>query len=230
MKAVLMSIQPKWCELIASGKKTVEVRKTKPKLETPFKVYIYETKDKQFEYIGVVGYRTDGTRYDFLHRTGKVIGEFVCDDITDIRYHEEADGYCVGKPHPLCDYYAESTCLKYEELHKYLQGKQGYGWHITDLVIYDDPKELSEFKTICRNAYCQNDWGNPTWFCKDGYGSCAVTDKEKEYPYNEECIYFDCPSVGGESCEYEDYAYCNCDGLKPITRPPQSWMYVEEVK
>ena len=46
MKAVLMSIQPKFCELIASGKKTVEVRKTKPKLETPFKVYIYCTKDK----------------------------------------------------------------------------------------------------------------------------------------------------------------------------------------
>lgn len=25
MKAVLISIQPKWCELIASGKKTIEV-------------------------------------------------------------------------------------------------------------------------------------------------------------------------------------------------------------
>lgn len=45
-KAVLTSIQPKWCELIASGKKTVEVRKTKPKLKTPFKVYICCTKNK----------------------------------------------------------------------------------------------------------------------------------------------------------------------------------------
>ena len=47
MKSLLISINPKWCELIASGKKTVEVRKTKPKLETPFKVYIYETKGKR---------------------------------------------------------------------------------------------------------------------------------------------------------------------------------------
>ena len=47
MKSVLISIQPKWCELIASGKKTVEVRKTKPKLETPFKVYIYCTQGKE---------------------------------------------------------------------------------------------------------------------------------------------------------------------------------------
>lgn len=43
MKSVLISIQPRWCELIASGKKTIEIRKTKPKLETPFKVYIYCT-------------------------------------------------------------------------------------------------------------------------------------------------------------------------------------------
>jgi hypothetical protein len=41
MKAVLMSIQPKWCELIASRKKTVEVRKTKPKLDVPFYVADY---------------------------------------------------------------------------------------------------------------------------------------------------------------------------------------------
>ena len=47
MKAVLISIQPKWCELIASGKKTVEVRKTKPKIETPFKCYIYMTDNKE---------------------------------------------------------------------------------------------------------------------------------------------------------------------------------------
>ena len=43
-KSVLFSIKPKYCELIASGKKTIEVRKTKPKLDTPFKCYIYETK------------------------------------------------------------------------------------------------------------------------------------------------------------------------------------------
>ena len=44
MKSVLMSINPRWCELIANGKKTVEIRKTKPKLEPPFKCYIYCTK------------------------------------------------------------------------------------------------------------------------------------------------------------------------------------------
>lgn len=51
--AVLLSVRPKWCELIASGKKTVEVRKTRPKIETPFKCYIYCTKPKELSEFGL---------------------------------------------------------------------------------------------------------------------------------------------------------------------------------
>lgn len=51
MKAVLISIKPQWCDLIATLKKTIEVRKTKPKLDTPFKVYIYCTQDKYVEFV-----------------------------------------------------------------------------------------------------------------------------------------------------------------------------------
>ena len=47
MKSVLISIQPKWVEKICRGEKTIEVRKSRPKLETPFKVYIYQTKSKE---------------------------------------------------------------------------------------------------------------------------------------------------------------------------------------
>lgn len=45
MKCVMLSIRPKWCEKIASGEKTIEVRKSAPK-EVPFKCYIYCTKAK----------------------------------------------------------------------------------------------------------------------------------------------------------------------------------------
>ena len=259
MKSVLISIQPRWCELIASGKKTVEVRKTKPKLETPFKCDIYETQGK-LKWCNKCQ-DTDCERpYPncACHEGwGKVIGEFVCDKIDDfycasIPYRKRNNlgyGYFVDngvykvegwhegvvfeRSGPRIDTMLKNTdlenmCLSAQELFDYIGiGKHLYAWHISDLVIYDKPRDLSEFKTICRNAYCQDYWGDPTWFCKDGYSSCAVTDKEREFPYNEECIYFDCPSVGGESCEYEDYAYCNCNGLKPLTRPPQSWCYVE---
>lgn len=47
MIAVLISIRPKWCEKIISGEKTIEVRKTRPKMDTPFKCYIYCTKAEE---------------------------------------------------------------------------------------------------------------------------------------------------------------------------------------
>lgn len=49
MHSGMLSIKPKWCELIASGRKTIEVRKSKPKLEASFKCYIYHTEGAQDE-------------------------------------------------------------------------------------------------------------------------------------------------------------------------------------
>ena len=135
MQAVLISIQPGWCELIASGKKTVEVRKTRPKLETPFKCYIYMTKGKPI-------FEQSAFSEDISN--GKVIGEFVCDKIYDITPHFDTptfpNQYICG-----WDYGKEFDCLSFEELTSYLNGKNGYAWRITDLKIYDKPRELSEF-------------------------------------------------------------------------------------
>lgn len=124
MKSVLISINPKWCELIASGKKTVEVRKTRPKLETPFKCYIYQTQN------------------------GGVIGEFVCNQLTYI----EA-GCAFGEKHLYNTAFIEHRmCISDEQLYEYLYKNRencgGWAWHISDLVIYDSPRELSEF--VCR--------------------------------------------------------------------------------
>lgn len=131
-KAVLMSIQPKWCQLIIIGKKTIEVRKSRPKLETTFKVYIYCTKDKK--------YSGDAQ--------GKVIGEFLCLAIEDYQYvrsdYIEEEGL-------LCS----CACLDSYELHSYLKGAVPYAWYISRFVIYDMPKELSEFgKTRPPQSWC----------------------------------------------------------------------------
>ena len=93
-KAVLLSVQPKWCALIANGKKTVEVRKTIPKIETPFKCYIYQSKSKdRLMYVMKDGDENYGVIYHgkpvFIKTYSehsnpceqKVIGEFVCDEI-----------------------------------------------------------------------------------------------------------------------------------------------------
>ena len=154
-KAVMLSIRPKWCEKIASGKKTIEVRKTRPKLETPFKCYIYCTMDHP--YISVSCGELDKLNYrtNTVGRcNGKVIGEFTCDriykidkDSTDFLF--KAGGLSVYKQA------AEEKCglrvaMTDDELHGYLGHCQGYGWHISGLKIYDTPKKLSEIKTLCR--------------------------------------------------------------------------------
>lgn len=123
-KAVLLSIQPKWCELIASGQKTIEVRKTKPKLPTPFKCYIYQTK-RTWIYSIYYSKIADWQR--------KVIGEFVCDTIiTDRTFGHD----------PL---FNAMSCMSDTEISAYCTKNEMYGWHISDLKIYDTPKELIEF-------------------------------------------------------------------------------------
>lgn len=143
MRTILISIKPKWCEKIASGEKTIEVRKSAPK-EVPFKAYIYETKESKRRYL-------DDRFNSFLdnksHYTdmGKVIGEFVCDKVYLIK--NQGSRFSVAdEEQSVTNEIARQSCLDYDDMVSYLGNKDGYGLHITDLKIYDKPKELSEFR------------------------------------------------------------------------------------
>jgi predicted transcriptional regulator len=199
MKAVLISIQPKWCELIASGRKTVEVRKTKPKLETPFKVYIYCTKDNTFAEKTLRGFDENGKALYYKSNKGKVIGEFVCDSfygIMNFLPYESDDNH-----HTVLPCVLEQTCLTEDEIDEYLGQKDGYGWHISNLVIYDQPKELTKF-IVPSKFGCVNE------------GKCRG------------CIYLD--RGNGYNVEDDCNAWFSTDDYKPLRKPPQSWCYVEE--
>ena len=134
MKSVLISIRPKWCEKIASGEKTIEVRKSAPK-EVPFKAYIYQTKSKD---------NSIYKRYKVNDiKSGKVIGEFICDKVMFLTP--------LGlRGFEMRDEILKSICLTNDDLNAYGGLKTLYGWHISDLKIYDKPKELIEFKPICK--------------------------------------------------------------------------------
>lgn len=122
MKAVLISIRPKWVELIASGEKTIEVRTTRPKIERPFKCYIYQS-----------GKNLTSTVYGTeFSKSGYVIGEFACDTfITDKSCgHDEL--------------FNGAACLKEDEAANYAKGKPLYGWHISSLKMYDEPLWLTQ--------------------------------------------------------------------------------------
>ncbi len=150
-KAVLISIRPEWCQKIMTGQKTIEVRKTRPKMNPPFKCYIYKC------------------------GSGKVIGEFLCDQIIEDRTYGHNEKFY------------RAACMSAYDAAAYAMQSPMYGWHISNLKIYDHPREMSSFRGACKND----------WWCE----SCAM--------YSERS------------------GTCRNAGLQ-ITRPPQSWRYVEE--
>lgn len=211
-KAVLISIRPEWVEKIARGEKTIEVRKTRPKLDTPFKCYIYCTKDardsdrlfvlneqRRQEYGGLVAVCANLEERPEYHcvGNGKVIGEFTCERIYEIgkRGIPENFDYCYlslnewGNDDIETEIKAISaSCVSKEKLNAYgAKAPFLYCWHISDLKIYDKPKELTEFHTWKKCKSCR----------KSGYESTA-------------CIYDK-----------------NCMVPVAITKAPQSWCYVE---
>ena len=197
MKSVLISIKPKYCVLIVSGQKTIEVRKTKPRIDTPFKCYIYCTKGKSKN----------------LQLQGKVIGEFVCDKITEFegefwddetyeriqtiikdgeRYYEYGENEYETVATNEDEKYEENwlrkqSCVSWEEMRKYVGAgiTEFYGWHISNLVIYQEPNEIEEFYKACD---------------KPPFTDCTWCIEKRD---------------------------CVCQRLK---RPPQSWCYVEELR
>lgn len=201
MKTVLLPVHPDWLELILSGKKTVEVRKTKPNEAAPFRVLLYCTKGGgvlyRSKYDWTIRLTKDNRETSLSHHdilNGKVVAEFVCDKILEIVYGIEEGVYFDGECQdgfPVNGKGNNPTCLSFTDLEKYLQDEEGYGWCISDLEIYDKPKELGEFYKT--NILSYDDWL---------YGI-----------YN---------GRGGATASYESYK--NFFRLK---RPPQSWCYVE---
>lgn len=171
MKKILISVRPKWVEKIChvigkeeAGKpiyeKRIEVRKSAPK-EVPFKGYIYMTRPKKYYKCGTVitsdellwlvngkvemgdGFKflADGDEYQCLN--GRIIGEFICDKVDEYTFSYYEAEYRVTHDEQ------KAMCLNQPELIQYGKGKTLYGWHISDLKIYDKPKELSEFSKVC---------------------------------------------------------------------------------
>jgi len=220
-KAVMISIRPEWVKKIARGEKIIEVRKTRPKLETQFKCYIYCTNrgrplvygdvfrgDWDMDYVQTYGWGREEADRMWGVMNGKVIGEFICDDIT---WHGGSD-LIVKEDRERAT--AES-CLSRKDLLDYLGVKPGtsvyekkcefYCWHISDLKIYNEPKELSEF-------YRWWEAGDDIRPCQNGKSCEHIV-----YDYSEDC----------EACGI-DFDGTDCPYLR-VQRPPQSWMYVEEI-
>lgn len=140
---VLISIKPEWVDLIASGKKTIEVRKNFPDLRTPFKVYIYCTKGSSpKDQIWFAENDEDGNYIGDYLANGNVIGEFMCNEIIEWT-RDEYGTNC----YDISDDDFEATCITLmDDFWEYGKGKTLYGWRINDLKIYDRPIPVTKFK------------------------------------------------------------------------------------
>ena len=165
-KAVLISIRPEWVEKIANGEKTVEVRKTQPKLETPFKCYIYETKAR------TEADRTSekGADAGKVYGRGMVVAEFICEEIKRISIPYPPTQADLDMP------IYENSCLSYEQVRSYCKDSDAFFWHISSLKIYDSPEPLSEFARLRETKFgyelLQLDRAPQSW--------CYIPEKKEE--------------------------------------------------
>lgn len=152
MTAILISIRPEWVAKILNGEKTIEIRKNAPKCELPMDVYIHCTKGKRRFVLTNENYAFFGNFYFSGDRelNGKVVAKFTLRKIEKL---EDAVDICLDDGD--CDLQTESlppwvlrikSSLTRLELEDYVGEGKAYAWHISDLEIFDKPKELSEFR------------------------------------------------------------------------------------
>lgn len=190
MKKILMSIKPQYCAKIFNGEKTIEMRKIHPSIPTPYEVLVYETKEQFVKSVR-------GACTTFGYGCGKVIGSFVCDRIEKIEFR----ALCLSTLSERWEVnqIAKQACLTIDEMRDYLNGDNGYGWHITAPKLFEKPRELREFCVPCK-------------------------EYDSDKPHCGECDYYKySPNDSGDAQEE-----CLCGGYKPLRRPPQSWCYVED--
>lgn len=221
MKSIMTSVSPYLCEKIANGNCKILVRKSAPK-EVPFKDYIYATKPKRFYKWGAASTSDEllwlangkvemGDGFKFwadcnAHQclNGRVIGEFICDRIEIV--NAECSDYGIDLFYHDC---LTNGGLTEREIEKYFNIPEdrdlramkgnGYVWNISNLKIYDKPKELSEFRKALDRVYCSYFKD----YCEEG-----------------------CVSFGSTDYVCNDYWKWE----KGLTHPPQSWVYVEELR
>lgn len=136
--AVLISIRPKWVELIASGRKTLEIRKSRPVLEPPFTCYLYCTMGRYEDRVSAKSERL------WNEWRGRVIGAFTCGGITHYRPGSDFDENRIIFSLRIC------SCLTVQNVWAYSDnGKKSlYGWSVKDLHVYETPLDLSAFRDL----------------------------------------------------------------------------------
>ena len=168
--SIIISIHPKWCELIFSGKKRLEIRKRIPNAHYPITFYVYQTVDKNWKYNLIPS---------LANKQGKVVGTFTCNDIDhwesefwleDTDVYEaitmiEEDEFEPGEyiqtrvftnewedweiePEFEKTLLYKDSCVSWNELRNYMKSglNDFYTIHVEDVHYFTNPMNISDFK------------------------------------------------------------------------------------
>ena len=165
MREIIRSVKPYWFYLICEGIKKAEVGKSKPTAQNWNKaVYLYCSKDKKSfnripkehrekyrKYLGTIGARFISDKIDNYRN-------FIINPIN--KYEQKT-----------IDGILNISCLSHGELCEYLtereDNKHFYIWHISNLVIYEKPRELYDFVNYAKHEVClqKNCFNGDCWSC-----------------------------------------------------------------
>lgn len=152
----MMSIQPKWCDLILRLIKSKELRTRIFNCELPVKVIMYET-------LGLCETPTlvDEDGHISYKGRGKVVGEFICDKVDKFIYKN--GGYLIDNNIEYSVKVRKQSCVSDYDFRRYAKEKTVHALNITDVKQYDRPKELGEFRTACKRYH--NGWSGCDEYC-----------------------------------------------------------------
>lgn len=217
-KSILMSIHPEPCEYIFGGIKKREIRKVLPNVEFPCKVYVYMTQEKRLAAFFKKGDSTGA--YDDK-------GNEICfDQNVPVRRYNSCAQKVIG----------EFICTGYDKLVHCGTTNHNVTIQLMDDNYYTRPL-TKEFLNLCCLSYKQlEDYSKGGDLYALHITDVKLYKKPKELSeFGGKCN-LDCPSVHCPYWKYQrvnadewDYD-CSCNNIRPLTRPPQSFCYVEEVE
>ena len=194
MKEIMISIKPEYVEKILNNTKTIEIRKTKPSCELPCKVYIYCSNGNMLYDLSNCGVdeleqrvkvkqtnrfllsdilkSNNTTSCSVTFANKKVIADFTLNRIDTLE--RDLNDWLPKNRYDISNELLKGMKLNQEQLWEYGQGKTLYAWHIDNLKIYDEPKDLSEFTHYIPNNKC------PKKECGIDCEDCMSYDSEHE--------------------------------------------------
>lgn len=153
------------------------------------KCLIYCSKAKPYLFGHYVGFDTK-YQYDLTickqvfsyHKNvlnGKIVASFDCEKVEEIVYNGWWNCYADNDSIEGNYFDNDLACLNEEELKNYLGDKKGYAIHISNLQVFDEPKELSDYLVFDGDYTDTDNWKTNQYApqnMKNVYEFCSSND------------------------------------------------------